>query len=317
MDADHAEPVVEIFAELAFGHPLLEVRVGRGEHADVHRLWTRLADRHDLALLQESQQLRLDVERQVADFVEEQRASDRRSNQSLLIGDRAGEAAAAMPEQLAVGQLARGRRAVVGQEHRGASWRADMNRARDEVLAGTAFPGDQHGEVVTLKPLDLVGQAIHCRTGADEPGQERLERSLVVLIDGQTRSFARPAQIESLPRDRREHAHAAGDRVVERGIQCQRAASRPVLIRAECFDDQQFAVELRVTLASGVSQARRYTAVTSGSGDDAQVATAGFGEDHDRSTFSDFQEGSGGLAREKLFEDRRVHQSPDDALVGI
>ena len=184
VDADHAEPVVQVFAELTFGHPLLEVRVGRGEHPDVHRLRTCLADRHDLGLLEESKQLRLDVERQVADLIEEQRASDRRADQSLLIGDRAGEAAAAMPEQLTVGQIARRRRAVVGEEHRGASWRADVNRARDEVLAGAAFPGDQHGQVVALQPLDLIGQPIHRRTGADEPGQQRLEWSLVVLIDG-------------------------------------------------------------------------------------------------------------------------------------
>ena len=249
MDADHAEPVVEIFAELTLGHPLLEVGVGRGEHADVHCLWTRFADRHDLALLQEAKQLRLDVERQVADFVEEQRASDGGANQPLLIGDRAGEAAAAMPEQLAVGQLASRRRAVVGEEHRGASGRADMNRARDEVFAGAAFPGDQHGEVVTLQPLDLVGEAIHRRAGADESGQQRLEWSLVVLIDRLTRTFARAAQIESLPRDCCEHAQAASDRVFERRVQRERAASRPVLIGAECFDNQQPAVVLRVTLS--------------------------------------------------------------------
>src|SRR6187401_3029363 len=108
MDADHAKPVIEIFAEFTLRHPLLEVCVGRSEHSDVHGLWTRFPDGHDFALFQEAKEFRLDVERQVADFVEEQRASDSRANQPLLIGDRAREAAAAMSEQLAVSQLTRG-----------------------------------------------------------------------------------------------------------------------------------------------------------------------------------------------------------------
>src|SRR6185503_12672038 len=103
--ADHAETVVEIFSELSIGDALLEIGIGRGEHPHIDRLRARLADRHDLALLQESQQLRLDVERQVADLVEEQGAACRRSNESLLIADGAGETAAAVAEQLAIGEI--------------------------------------------------------------------------------------------------------------------------------------------------------------------------------------------------------------------
>ena len=111
-------------------------------HAHVHRLRAVLADRHDLALLEKTEQLRLDVERQVADFVQEQRAAGRGPNQARLIRHRAGERAAAMAEQLAVGQLARRGGAVVGQERRRAARRADMNRARDQLLAGAALAGD-------------------------------------------------------------------------------------------------------------------------------------------------------------------------------
>ena len=78
-DPDDGEPVVKIFAELALGHALLQVGIGRGEHADVNALRPRFAERHDLALLEKAQQLRLHVQRQVADFVEEQRARPRPS----------------------------------------------------------------------------------------------------------------------------------------------------------------------------------------------------------------------------------------------
>jgi len=57
---------------------------GQHPHVDLDR--PRFADGHDLALFEEPQQLRLHVHRQVADLVEEERASGRRSNQARLIG---------------------------------------------------------------------------------------------------------------------------------------------------------------------------------------------------------------------------------------
>ena len=54
-----------------------------------------------------------------------------------------------------------------------------MNRARDELLAGAALTGDQHGQVVALQPLNLLDDAHHRGAGAEEAGQQRLERLLV------------------------------------------------------------------------------------------------------------------------------------------
>ena len=45
---------------------LLEIGVGRGDYADVHPLGPRVPNRHDLALLEEAEQLGLHLERQVA-----------------------------------------------------------------------------------------------------------------------------------------------------------------------------------------------------------------------------------------------------------
>ena len=77
VDADDAQAVEQILAELAVGDALLEIGVGRGHDADVDARGTRLADRQDFPLLEEAQQLRLHVDRQVADLVEEERAADR------------------------------------------------------------------------------------------------------------------------------------------------------------------------------------------------------------------------------------------------
>src|SRR5678816_2671444 len=121
------QTVIKVFAEFSFLDALLQVGVGCREHPHVYRLRTRFADRHDLALLQKSQQFRLDIKWKVADLVEKQRATGRSPNESVLIVDGAREAAATMAEQLAVRQVTLGCRAVVGEEHRGASWRADVD----------------------------------------------------------------------------------------------------------------------------------------------------------------------------------------------
>ena len=137
------------------------------------------------------------------------------AHQPRLIGDGAGEAAAAMAEQLAVGQVAVGRRAVVGQEHRGASVRSDMNRARDQLFAGSALAGDQHGQVVALQPLDLIDDTIHRGTGADESGQERFERAR--RADRPPASDVPARRTARIPAARpREHAQAPQRRVAER-----------------------------------------------------------------------------------------------------
>src|SRR5512144_2938616 len=75
VNPDDAEAVVEVLSEFSFLDALLEVRVGGGKDPDVYRLRSRLTNGHHLALLEEPQQLRLDIDRQVADFVEEQRAA--------------------------------------------------------------------------------------------------------------------------------------------------------------------------------------------------------------------------------------------------
>ena len=154
MDADDAQPVIQILAELAFGDALLEVGVGRREHADVDALRACFADRQNLLVLEKAEQLRLHVQREVSDFVEKECPAGGRSHEPGLIRDCAGEAAAPMSEQLAVGELASRGRAVVREEHGRAAVRADVDRARDELLARSAFARDEDGEIVALHPLD-------------------------------------------------------------------------------------------------------------------------------------------------------------------
>ena len=69
------QAVEEVLAEPALGDELLEVGVGGGDDADVDLDRLRLAERVDLVRFEEAQQLRLHVEPDIGDLVEEQRAA--------------------------------------------------------------------------------------------------------------------------------------------------------------------------------------------------------------------------------------------------
>ena len=82
VQAHHVEPVEEVGAELALLDRLLERLGGGGDDADVHLARLAPADPADLALLEHAEQLGLQVERQVADLVEQQRALVRQLEQA-------------------------------------------------------------------------------------------------------------------------------------------------------------------------------------------------------------------------------------------
>ena len=85
--------------------------------------------------------------RQVADFVEEQRAAMRQLEASGLAGVRAGERALLVAEQLRLEQRLGNRRAVDGDERAVGAVAERVQRAREELLAGAALPEQQHRRV--------------------------------------------------------------------------------------------------------------------------------------------------------------------------
>jgi hypothetical protein len=81
-----------------------EIRVRRGNHADVDLDRVRVADALELALLQHAQQLRLERGTHRPDLVEEERALVRLLEASLARADGAGERAADVAEELRLQQ---------------------------------------------------------------------------------------------------------------------------------------------------------------------------------------------------------------------
>ena len=106
-----------------------------------------LAEPLDLPLLEHAQQLHLDVGRQVADLVEEDRRAIGQLEASDLPRERAGEGAFLAAEQLALDQ-GRGNRRAVHAHHRRRRRRARFVKVRgEELLAGAGLAEEQHRRV--------------------------------------------------------------------------------------------------------------------------------------------------------------------------
>jgi hypothetical protein len=168
VDRQHVQPVHQVLAELAFRDDLGEVLVrGREDaHVDVHRL--AAADRPELALLQEAQQLLLHVGAHVPDLVEEERPLVRHLQQPLAAGARAGEGAALVAEELALEQRVGQRRAVLGDEAalraRPFSWIARAISSLPVPLSAADVDREVAGDDAVEQPEDVHHRLAACPT---------------------------------------------------------------------------------------------------------------------------------------------------------
>ena len=158
---DHVDAVIEVLAESPRRDQLAEVAVGRREDAHVDRLLALVADRARGLFLDQAQELHLHDERQVRHLVEEERAAFRGLHEAELVGDRAGEAAAAVAEELAFHELRRDRAAADGHERRVLARAGLVDQPRDQLLAGAGLAGDVHGRLAARHAADHGAQPLH------------------------------------------------------------------------------------------------------------------------------------------------------------
>ena len=140
----HVEPVVEIFAEPPRRDLLLHHLVRGREHTHVHLHRLRAANSCHHPVLQDAQHLRLRGETHVANLVEKQRPAVGLLELARAVGDRSGKRALDVTEQLTLDQLARDRRTVHLHKRPLRARRLRVHRARDELLTGPVFSGNQH-----------------------------------------------------------------------------------------------------------------------------------------------------------------------------
>ncbi len=166
LKTDDAQPVKEIFAELAGGDHLRQVAVGRGNHADVH-LALRLIRTHglDLAVLEKPQEKRLHSEAHLADFVEEQRAAMRELELPALVPVGAGKTTLDVSKQLGFEERFRDAGAVHRHKRRMLAPGVAVHIAGDQVFAHTALAGDENLGATLGGPVGQREELGHASAG--------------------------------------------------------------------------------------------------------------------------------------------------------
>jgi hypothetical protein len=159
----------------------------------------------------------LDVEREVADLVEEEGAAGGRSNHARRIRRRAGESPSAVAEQIPFGEFLRDGRAVERDEGFRASGGDGVDGARDQFLPRPRFTRNQHGDIRRANLVDLIDEARHRRARMDEAGHQALvgHRRLILRDAPLARGLAESADIEPQFGDAQERlkGHAVGHRL--------------------------------------------------------------------------------------------------------
>ena len=116
----------------------------------------RAAKPFDDAFLEHAQQLRLELQRQLADLVEKDRAAVGHLESARLRRVRAGKRPALVPEELALDERRRERAAVDHDEAPVAPRAVAMNGTGDQLLAGAGLAKQEHRRRGRSDLLDLV-----------------------------------------------------------------------------------------------------------------------------------------------------------------
>ena len=137
----HAE--VQVLPEGAGRDELPQVAMGRGDDPRVEGLPCVRSDSAELARLQGSQQLGLERERELAEFVQKECSSLGLLERSRALADGAGERAAHMSEELRLDHIGSDGAAVEDRERTVLARASIVDCASQELLAGARFPQEQ------------------------------------------------------------------------------------------------------------------------------------------------------------------------------
>ena len=198
-DANDVQPVEQVEPEPPGRHLLAQVAIGRRHNPHINPPRDVLAHPPQLALLDRPQHLGLRAKRQLADFIEHERAGVRFFEHAGPLGHGPGKGAARVPEQLGLDQIVGERRAVQRAERPAAARTPPMERPGDELLAAAALSLDQDGEGRRGCALDRL---THLHHRAADP--EQLAGALGGSF-GASRDRPREGRTGGRRRHRQEH----------------------------------------------------------------------------------------------------------------
>ncbi len=197
LDVPLREPPVEIGAEALLAHLRAQIPVGSADDGDVDGDLAAAAHGADLAHLEHAEELRLQVEGQLAELVEEQRPSVRGLEEPGPAAHRPGEGPAHVPEELAREHLP-GEPRAVHRDQRPRAPAAGVQRLGDELLPGARLPRDEDREPL---PRHQADGTTHPGDGVAVPDELRRGVAVVLRLVRRPRVHEqRRAEADDVPR---------------------------------------------------------------------------------------------------------------------
>jgi hypothetical protein len=144
VDGEDSEPVEEIFAEAALREGPGQVAIRGGEDPDVDLHGARAADALELTVLEDAKKLRLEVQGELADLVQEERPAVGELEAAHAGGGRAREGALLVAEQLALDEGGRQGGTVDADQRARTPGAPVVDRPGQELLPRARLPKEQH-----------------------------------------------------------------------------------------------------------------------------------------------------------------------------
>ena len=168
LDDEDGQPEEQVLPHRAVVHGAERPVAGRDDaRVDLAALET--ANRPDLAVLKDSQQLGLRFGGQVPNLIEEEGAAMRGHEEAGVIGVRARKGAPAVSEQLALEEIAGQRGAVDGHERPAGAPAVRVDGTGDEFLARPGLADNENGRVVSRGSEGTLEHRPHARRPAQNP----------------------------------------------------------------------------------------------------------------------------------------------------
>ena len=136
--------MIQVGAKAPLHHLLTQVAVGGRQHPHINPQAAIVADALNIAILQHPQQLGLERQRKLANFIEEQRPVVRHFKFTAAVADRPGKRPFDVAKQLALRHALRQGRAVEIDQRIGRPRRPLMHRFRHQLFAGAGLAANQH-----------------------------------------------------------------------------------------------------------------------------------------------------------------------------
>src|SRR5882762_6283642 len=181
-DREHVQAIVQVAAEFAILHHFFQVAIGGRYQPYIDLLRSVAAQPFKLTFLQSAQQFGLDLDGNVPDLIQEERALVGQFEAPNLLCNRARERASFMSEKLTLEQPRRNRRAVELYEGSRLAPAAFMNRARNQFLSRTGFTEKQHCRVARSHRFNEIQNMAERRALADNSLKVHLATDFIFQI---------------------------------------------------------------------------------------------------------------------------------------